>query len=104
MPPAPSSRMMWYRGPNDWPTPNGAETADRGAPDPTFVPRIPPRLDPDCACLTSAPGRSVAAAPATSTSSGRPAPVTASAADATARGRRVTSLDGESTGGGVMTP
>src|SRR5687768_4193721 len=23
MPPAPSSRMMWYRGPNDWPTSSG---------------------------------------------------------------------------------
>src|SRR5712692_3862958 len=105
MPPAPSSRMIWYRGPNDWPTPNGPETAGRGVSDATLRPGIPPRLDPDCACLMSAPERSVAAAPAISTSGGKPAPARASAADAaTARGRRVMPSGGEPTGGGVMTP
>ena len=69
---------MWYRGPNVWPTPNGPAPPSRVAPAVTLVPRIPPRLDPDCACLNSAPGRAVAAAAAISTFSGRPAPVTAS--------------------------
>src|SRR3989442_13009182 len=105
MPPAPSRRMLWYRGPNVWPTPSGPEPPGRVAPAVTLVPRIPPRLDPDCACLNSAPGRAVAAAAAISTFSGRPAPVTASGTEvATSGGRRVMSLSGEPAGGGVMTP